>query len=197
MRLPIPGYPLDVVLRGHYAKTDYEDHGALFSDVYGYYDATVYSEGVLVISNEKQTGYGGSLQIQWNLGTNDFVNPYIAAGVMYEQYEVKHDLEYTEANRMTLGWLSTSWLEEYAWEEKVKDHGSAFVGRVGVELFPNPMYFRAEASWVSELYEDDAQAELEAIGGINLSPNVRLDIAGTYYTEWKDYYVTAGLTFSL
>ncbi len=75
------------------------------------------------------------------------------------------------------------------------DDGTAFVGRLGAEWNPAPFYLRGEVSFVSAMYGGDAQAELEGIAGVDVADNWRMEAAGTYYTDWKEYFVTLGVSY--
>lgn len=196
MRLALWETPVDVVLRGHYATVDYEDTYSVYANAYPYRAARVRETGVVQYYNSEESGFGGSLQLQWNFARADIVNPYAAAGAMYEKTEYRTDYLATKNSLMTYKWLASSWSSSYHGRIEDDDDGWAFAGRLGVEIAPSPFYLRLEVSWLSELYHSDSQAELEAIAGVNAAENVRFDISGSYFTDWKEYYLAAGLTLS-
>ena len=196
MRFAFPETPLDIVLRGHYATVDYEDTHSTYANAYPYRGTRVGEIDVVQYYNAEQSAFGGSLQLQWNFAREDLVNPYVAAGGMYEKSEFHSDYLRTRNGLMTYKWLATSWSDSYRGRIDEDDDGWAFVGRLGTEIAPSPFYLRLEMSWVSELYDDDAQAEFGAIAGVDATENARFDVAGTYFSDWKEYYISAGLTLS-
>ncbi len=196
-RVALGETPLDIVIRGHYADVKYDDTSLVGADSYKYRGAKVYEVGVVDYYNTKWSAYGGSIQLQWNFGRGELVNPYVAAGAMYEKQKFETDYAYSQRNVMTYKWLSSSWSNSGFGRIEEDDDGTAFVGRVGIELFPDPFYARLEAAYISEIYEDDAQAELSAVVGAKVTDNFRIDLSGTYFTEWKNYYICAGFSILL
>ena len=75
-----------------------------------------------------------------------------------------------------------------------KDDGAAVVARAGLELRPDPFYVRADVSWISDVYGDDAQLRLSGTMGVEATEDVRMDLTGHYFTEWKEWYVMIGFT---
>ena len=197
IRIALGDTPLDIDLRGHYANVEYDDFVYYGTDAFRYYSSHVYQNYAVTVSDDERQLYGGSAQLLWNFRRGEFLNPYLAAGVMYERDEEEYDWALVVKNRMTLSYLSTTWYDVLRGREKKSDDGTAFVGRVGLETDIDLFYARLEAAYVTELYDDDAQFELNGIIGIKASDSLRIDLAGTYFTEWKEYYVTAGLTFLL
>lgn len=197
LRAALGESPLDIVLRGHYAGAEYDDTFAVGSDTYSYRSAKVHEVGVVDYYNTKQSAYGGSAQLQWNFGRGELVNPYIAAGAMYEKQKFETDYTYSQRNLMTYKWLAKSWANSGFGRIEEDDDGTAFVGRFGIDLSPDPFYARLEAAYITELYEDDAQAELSAVVGAKVTDNFRIDLSGSYFTEWKEYYICAGFSILL
>ena len=177
-KMPIDESDFDFMVRGHYAFAELDD-GKTVRSVSSYRYGQWYVIRVVTMENCEETVYGGSAQIQYNFKRNDLVNPYIAAGIMFERTEFEYDLR-GAARR----------------HQKGDEDGFALVCRGGFEFNPNPLYVRIEAALFSAIYdEDDWQAELNAIVGASVTDNIRLDVAGTCFTDWKEYYITAGVTF--
>ena len=194
IRAALGATPLDIVLRGHYTSTKYEDTYSTANDAYRYKKANVYEVVTYRFYDTKASAYGGSAQLWWNFRRSAVINPYIAVGAMYEKEEFETDYAYSQRFLMTYKWLASSWKSSGYGRMEDNDDGVAFVGRVGVEFSPDPFYARLEASYVSELYEDDAQAELSAMIGAKVTNNIRIDLSGSYFTDWKEYYVCAGFS---
>jgi hypothetical protein len=76
----------------------------------------------------------------------------------------------------------------------MKDDGTAVVARAGVEFSPEPFYARADASWISDVYGNDAQFRLSGTLGVEATDDVRVELTGHYFTEWDEYYVLIGFT---
>ena len=181
---------LDFVVRGHYAFAE-TDEGKTVRSVksYSYGQWTVFQ--ITAMENCEETVYGGSAQIQYNFKRNRLVNPYIAGGVMYERTAFEYDLGYL------FGARPSSSGDNAGRHRKGDEDGFAIVCRAGLEFNPDPFYARIEAAFVSEIYEEDdgRQFEFNAIVGAKITDTIRLDVAGTCFTDWKEYYLTAGLTF--
>ncbi len=190
--------PFDFVVRGHFSYTAYDDYEDVETEAEPYSGGTILMAEVLEISDAEDYTMGGSAQLQWNFARNSFLNPYVALGGMYERTEFEADVGYAVASRGYYGRYATPIYVAAAGDHvKESDDGFAFVARAGLELNASPMYVRLEGGYLSELYGDDAQAELNAIVGVNVTDNLRMEIAGTYFTEWEEYYATAGLSLLL
>ena len=178
-KMPIDESDFDFVVRGHYAFAELDD-GKTVRSVNSYRYGQWYVIRVVTMENCEETVYGGSAQIQYNFKRNESVNPYIAGGVMFERTEFEYDLHGIPGRH-----------------QKGDEDGFAIVARVGVEFNPDPFYARLEAAFISEIYDEDdgRQIEFNAIVGVKISDSLRLDLAGTRFTDWKEYYVTAGLTY--
>ncbi len=181
----------DFVVRGHYAFAKTDDGETVRSvRSYSYGQWRVYQ--ITAMENCEETVYGGSAQIQYNFKRDGVVNPYIAGGVMYERTAFEYDLGYLFGARP-----ASSSGDNAGRHRKGDEDGFAIVGRAGLEFNSGPFYARAEAAFVSEIYEEDdgRQLEFNAIVGAKITDTVRLDVAGTRFTDWKEYYITAGVTF--
>ena len=189
-RIGLGDTPADFVLRAHYNHAKFDDYY-----IYGYY-GDHYER--LDIENEEHNQYGGSMQLLFNFNKDGLVNPYVSVGGMYDKIEVEADYWY----------YSTVYYWWYSYRNynygtiELDDDGFGFVGRLGLEFNPRPLYVRLEGAFVSKMhkgedmwFEDKGQAELNAILGANVTDSLRIDISGTYFTHWKDYYVMAGLTY--
>ncbi len=178
-KMPIDESDLDFVVRGYYAFAETDD-GKTVRSVQTYRYGQWYVIRVTTMENCEETVYGGSAQLQYNFRRNESVNPYIAGGVMFERTAFEYDIRGTTRRH-----------------QKGDEDGFAIVGRVGVEFNPDPFYARLEAAFVSEIYEEDdgQQIEFNAIVGVKITDSLRLDVAGTRFTDWKEYYITAGLTY--
>lgn len=198
LQLALGDTPLDLVLRGFYQDTSYEDSYLIEGESGpSYYGTWLNSATVTEFRNEESTAYGGSIQLLWNFDRNGVVNPYIAIGSMYEKAETQYDFATTSAYEMRLLWLSSRWTSGYVGRVDESEDGFTYVARLGLESNLHPVYLRIEASIVGEIYDydDGPQAELAAIAGVNITKNFRLDVAGNYLTEWEEYYLTTGVTF--
>lgn len=188
MKFALADSAFDLVLRGHGASAESDDDEIWVSDPTVFYYGNTRMAAAVAFDNIEETVIGGSVQLQYNFARGATANPYIAAGVMYEKSEIEFDAGYAVTNG-----------RRYAaagWHEKMDEDGFAVVGRAGVELNAEPAYARLEAAAVSEIYDDDGtQAELNAIVGATVLDNLRLELSGTYFTEWKEYYILGGVTF--
>ena len=171
MKFSLGASPFDLVVRGHGTSTEGGGDWILGSDSNGH---------TLMGHDAEAIVYGGSIQLQYNFARGATFNPYIAAGGMYEKTD--GDYEVVSEGRH---------VADRSWDTD----GFAFVGRGGIEWNAEPAYARLEAALVSEVYDGDgAQAELNAIVGAMVTDNLRLELSGTYFTEWTDYYILAGAT---
>ncbi len=187
-KMPIDESDFDFVVRGHYAVAETDD-GKTVRSVQTYRYGQWYVMRVTTMENCEETVYGGSAQIQYNFKRNESVNPYIAGGVMFERTAFEYDLGYFGSRPASS--------DNAGRHQKGDEDGFAIVGRVGVEFNPDPFYARLEAAFVSEIYEEDdgRQIEFNAIVGAKITDSIRIDVAGTRFTDWKEYYITAGLTY--
>lgn len=176
--------PLDLVLDFHYADADYKYETGMGKDAGMYKTAKALQPGVERIDAD---GYacGGSLLLQWNFARWELVNPFLAGGVFYEKTGFESDYVTT-----------TSGPEDRPGKNRrvEKDDGVAVVARAGVEVRPDPFYVRADASWISDVYGDDAQFRLSGTVGVEATDDVRMDLTGHYFTEWEEWYVMIGFT---
>lgn len=199
-RIGLGNTPLDFVVRGHVAIVDGKDVILYGSDSFPYEGMAVRQDAVLACKNVEQSAVGGSAQLQWNFARGAAFNPYVAAGAMHEITRFEADYVYLEENTMTYRSLSRTWHEEASGRIEEPEDGTAFVARAGLEGKPIPqIYIRLEASFLSKVYDEEeekAQAELNTILGFEVAKDIRFDLAGTYFTNWKEYYITAGLTFA-
>ena len=176
--------PLDLVLDFHYADADYKYETGMGEDANLYKTAKALQPGVERIDADGYT-CGGSLLLQWNFARRELVNPFLAGGVLYEKTGFETDyVTYSSGPEDRPG--RNRFVE--------KDDGMAVVARAGVEVCPDPFYVRADASWISDVYGDDAQFRLSGALGVKATDDVRLDLAGHYFTEWEEYYVMIGFT---
>lgn len=176
--------PLDLVLDFRYADADYKYETGMGDDASMYKTAKALRPGVERIDADGWS-CGGSILLQWNFARWELVNPFLAGGVLYEK--TSFDSDYV---------LSSAGPEDRPGKNKfvTKDDGVAVVARAGVELKPDPFYVRADASWISDVYGDDAQFRLSGTVGVEATDDVRLDLTGHYFTEWDEYYVLIGFT---
>ena len=189
LRVPLGNSPLDITARGYYAVLE-KKKGAS-DNVFAYYSngrADVWVEA----DDGDATYYGGNVQLQLNFDRGAMLNPYIAAGCVYEKEKI--DLEcriYGRDSRYFYDLGSAKF--------KFSDDGTAFVGRVGMEFNFDKVWLLAECGWMSESYDDsdDAQATIVGRAGWYFSKNCRLDVGVDYYVEWEDLCVSAGVGFLL
>jgi hypothetical protein len=175
MKFALGASPFDLVVRGHVVKSESDDDKIWGSDSNG---------NTLVANDAEAIAYGGSAQLQYNFARGATFNPYVAAGGMYEKTDGEYKVRYAGPDGRHVA--------DRSWD----DDGFAFVGRGGLEWNAEPAYARLEAGVVSEVYDGDGtQAELNAIVGATVADNLRVELSGTYFTEWEDYYILVGTTF--
>lgn len=175
MKFALGASPFDLVMRGHVAKSESKDDKILGADSNG---------NTLVADDAEAIAYGGSAQLQYNFARGATFNPYVAAGGMYEKTDGEFKVKHAGPDGRHVA------------DESWDSDGFAFVGRGGIEWNAEPAYARLEAGVVSELYDDDdTQAELNAIVGATVADNLRVELSGTYFTEWEDYYILVGTTY--
>lgn len=173
MKFALGASPFDLVVRGYGTSAESENDENWGAD-------PKHDGHTLVARDAEAIVYGGSIQLQYNFARGATFNPYIAAGGMYEKTDGEFDVV-SDGRRVA----SESW----------DDDGFAFVGRGGIEWNAEPVYARLEAAVVSELYDGDGtQAELNAIVGATIANNLRVELSGTYFTEWEDCYILGGMT---
>ena len=82
------------------------------------------------------------------------------------------------------------------WHVEESDNGVTYVVRLGLEVDYNYLYARFEAAAVGKIYDYDKsiQGEISGIVGVNVTDNVRFEVAGNYFTEWEEYYFTGGVS---
>ncbi len=192
----IPNMPIDIDVRGYYSKVEYEPSYASVSGYrnYGYF---LYQRSVSAYcDNEEAEIFGGSAQIRFRFLNDSIITPYLAGGVAYEKTERTGDV-YLRINDVYTGyWIGnrryTSGYTEFIDEE---DDGFSWIARLGLEGTLYPVYLRLELSAVGEIYDSDSvQAEILAMVGVNLTESLRFEVAGDYFTDWEEYYITAGLS---
>lgn len=198
-RAAVPDTPLDVVFRGYYGQSDIKKGTVILDDGESGYSYTY--RDIEKVTDGKAEVFGGSLQAQWNFARNAELNPYVAAGVVYEKVKFK-DLESEEKMRLSVAGYGSAWETiDWGWYDWSED-GTAFVGRFGAEFNVAPFWFVAEASWMSALYDDDdvsnddSQFELAGRAGWQFNDNCRVDAGIDYYTKWKQIFAGVGLTFA-
>ena len=176
--------PFDLVLDFRYADADYKYETGIGEDANMYKTAKALQPGTERIDADGYSA-GGSLLLQWNLARWEFVNPFLAGGLLYERSSFSSDYV-----------LSSVGPEERPGKNRfvTKDDGAAVVARAGLELRPDPFYVRADVSWISDVYGDDAQLRLSGTVGVEATEDVRMDLTGHYFTEWEEYYVLVGFT---
>ena len=176
--------PLDLLLDFHYASADYKYETGMGEDAGKYKTAKGLQPGVERIDADGYT-CGGSLMLPWNLARWEVLNPFVAGGVFYEKTGFETDYAMASAGP-----------EDRPGRNKFaeKDDGMAVIVRAGLEFNPAPFYARADVSWISDVYGDDAQCLLSGVVGVKATDDVRFDLSGRYYAEWEEYYVLIGFT---
>lgn len=196
--------PFDVVARFYFGTSEAKDMKE-YEEYNGYYRGAQMSVGEeFELDGGDISVFGGSLQGQYNFCRGADINPYVAAGAVFEK--VKYDdIEVTEraqASAVYGGRWATAWGAD-KYKDSWSEDGAAFVARVGAEFNAAPFWFVAEASWMSALYDkddvsgDDAQFEIAGRAGWLFTENCRLDAGVDYYTKWKQIFAGLGVTFSL
>lgn len=183
LRLKIPNTPIDLELRTHFASTTLEDAYLCYTYPYGTSSSMPSFYDYAEIGDIRQNGSGGSCQVLLNLNRNGSINPYIAVGGVYDCYTFEYDIYLKHYDRS--GWMH--------WSDSYDDDGASYVIRAGLELYLDPLYAKAEASYMGEVYEgDDGQCQYLAILGMNLMNGWRIEAAGCYYDEWEECFYTLG-----
>lgn len=183
LRYEIRDTPLDIVARGYYASTDFKIGAEQMLSAGG-------GNKVEVASTTEATQYGGSIQALWNFARGEALNPYVAAGAVFDKIEL--DATYRLYQR-----VGNTWKQSSGQNFSSDDDGTAAVVRGGLEYTVDSYYFRGEVGYLTKLYED-AMFELNGMAGYQLTEKLRLDLAATYFTkEYKDYFITFGVTYSL
>ncbi len=196
--------PFDVVARFYFGTSEAKDMKA-YEEHNGYYRGAKVSVGEeYELDGGDISVFGGSLQGQYNFCREDDINPYVAAGAVFEK--VKYDdIEVTERAQVSAvsgkSWATAWGARKY--KDSWSEDGVAFVARAGAEFNVAPFWFVGEASWMSALYDkddvsgDDAQFEIAGRAGWQFTGNCRLDAGVDYYTKWKQIFAGLGVTFSL
>lgn len=194
VRVNLGASPLEIVLRGHCSYTEFD----------GYHHRHSYRDGhdrksVEYEAEEKDLStFGGSIQLQLDIMRGELVNPYVAAGAMYERTDGETYVRHSYYLRDGRHYERRDESQREEWDED----GFAFVGRAGLELSTLPFRIRLEAAYVSELYDDEAfdreekgQMELNAIIGFDVIEPLGIEFSGTYFTEWEETFFLVGATF--
>lgn len=176
-KMNIANSPIDILLRGYYSNTEYDDY-------YVYYGSGSRS----LIYDEKQFSIGGSAQLVLNFARGEIINPYITAGVMYEKSKIEYDEYYYGGWYWYSGWYTN----------ELEDDGTTFVGRVGLEFNTSPIYGKLEGSFIGKVYDSDEknQAEIHGVIGIRASDIAGIEMAANYLTEWEEFFITIGCTLN-
>ena len=138
---------------------------------------------------------GTDFSLLVNLDRNGPINPYFGVGFLYEQVTVDADVYYARHyDRDYYGWY-----HPHAYHEEWDEDGVTFLFRAGLDLRVNPIYARFDASYIGEIYDidDGGQFLLSGDLGVHILPQVRLDVFGHYFTEYKSFYVGIGATVAL
>lgn len=137
--------------------------------------------------NEKQSNYGGSLTLTYSFNNEGIVSPYFALGAMCEYFEYEYDINFLGS---WYGFSSSRW----------EDDGVTYIIRCGANLNYYSLFARFEGSLFGEVYkesfigDDGHQFELLAVVGCYITDWLRIEVAYDYFTEWKEYYLTGGIT---
>ncbi len=117
------------------------------------------------------------------------INPYVGAGFLYESATLEADIYDGHYHGHHRRYYHEDWDED----------GATFLVRAGVDLRLNPVYVRFDASYIGEIYDTDDQGQFLLSGdlGVHLSPQIRFDCFGHYFTEYKSYYIGIGATLAL
>lgn len=137
---------------------------------------------------------GGSLAITYNLNQNGVISPYIAAGIMYEESEEE---AYISSSAYVWGLWGYKKIYDY-YDLNTQDDGVTYIVRCGADVNYYSLAARFEGSLLGKVYDDyydeEQQFELLAIIGWNITDWLRIEVAYDYFTEWKEYYLTGGIT---
>lgn len=186
-RIKLNDSPFDIDFRLYANSVTFDD--AFYDEIFA-----MTKQAHVAIEDAEISETGCSLQVLWNLNRGGIVNPYLGAGGMYERMEFSCDV-YPEYRSYYNSW----YYGRASLHEELSDDGFTYVARAGLEFNLNPLYLRAEASLLGEIYEEDdgAQCEITGVVGVLLTPNFRLDVVGNYYTEWEAYNALIGLSVLL
>ncbi|MGN0844027.1 MAG: hypothetical protein ACI4QT_02250 [Kiritimatiellia bacterium] len=192
----VPNLPIDIDVRAYYASVEYEPayyFGSLSSRDY----LLIYRTSYACREDLEQEGYGGSAQIRWNFDKGAVINPYISGGAIYEKSKVTCDGFLIVDTNDTGLWTGNRYKTRntYTYKDSSDEDGISWIARLGLEGTLYPVYLRLELSALGEIYDSDSvQAEILAMVGVNLTDHIRFEVAGDYFTDWEEYYITAGLS---
>lgn len=116
---------------------------------------------------------------------------------MFEKSEIEYDEYDIVASQYSgLFGYNSSYLDDYHYEVKESEDGVTFAIRIGLEVDHALLYARLEAGAVGEIYDydDSIQAEIGGIVGVNVTENLRFEVAANYFSEWEEYYLTGGVS---
>ena len=135
------------------------------------------------------TVLGSDFSLLANFNRGGVLNPYLGVGFLYEGSRFEADVY--EGN-YHYGWPRHP---EADWEA----HGWTYLFRAGADVRSDLIYARLDASYIGEIYDGDDNGQILFSGdfGFYFCPQVRADVFGHYFTEYKSFYIGVGLTVVL
>ena len=139
---------------------------------------------------------GTDLSLRVNLYRDGPVNPYFGVGFLYEQSTMEADVYY-EGDYYRRDYYG--WHHHHRYYEEWDEDGITFLFRAGLDLRLDLVYARFDANYIGDIYDEDDNGQFLLSGdlGVHFTPQVRIDVFGHYFTEYKSFYVGVGATVAL
>lgn len=181
-RFNIPSSIVDFELRTYGGAFSFDDgYGPFVTDLNGKNDGKFYLE------NQDYSIFGLSFAMLANMNRAGAVNPYVGVGLLVEGWDYTTDVFVSDGRH-------------YSWPYTVSedDSGVTFVARAGIDFRLDACYLRLDASYLGEIYDadDGGQFDLYADIGFYVTQNVRIDAFCDYFTEYKSFIGTLGITLA-
>ena len=132
---------------------------------------------------------GTDFSLLVNLNRAGVVNPYLGVGFLYESCSLEAETYYDDRHY--------GWHRHY--NETWDDDGVTYLFRAGIDIRADLFYARFDASYIGEIYDTDDNGQFLLSGdlGLHFHKNVRADVFGNYFTEYKSFYIGIGVTVAL
>ncbi len=132
---------------------------------------------------------GTDFSLLVNLNRGGVINPYLGAGFLYESCSLEAETYYAGDHH---GW-------HHHHNETWDDDGVTYLFRGGFDIRADLLYARFDASYIGEIYDTDDGGQFLLSGdlGLHFCKNCRADVFGSYFTEYKSFYLGIGVTIAL